>query len=142
MYSTILSIFILLFSCSKADQKWEKIQTSSSSEIQEQEAVGLLQRLLPDHYQLFKIKVLGQDFAPKNRDRVTLLSQDVLSNDIYEQHFGINEVINVFANTGVAAIWGINHYLKYFCNSHVSWDTTRIGKFEILQENKFPLCAL
>ena len=129
MYSNILLIFMLLFSCSKADQKWERIQTSSSSEIQEQEAVGLLQRLLPDHYQLFKIKVLRQDFAPKNRDRVTLLSQNVLSNDIYEQYFGTNEVINVFANTGVAAIWGINHYLKYFCNSHVSWDTTRIGKF-------------
>ena len=126
MYSNILLIFMLLLSCSKADQKWEKIQTSSSSEIQEQEADDLLQRLLPDHYQLFTIKVLRQDFAPKNRDRVTLISQDLLSNDIYEQHSGTNEEINVFANTGVAAIWGINHYLKYFCNSHVSWDLSLI----------------
>ena len=33
--------------------------------------------------------------------------------------------IVVQASSGVAAAWGIHHYLKYYVGAHFSWDTTR-----------------
>lgn len=36
--------------------------------------------------------------------------------------------IQVTANTGVAAAWGIHHYLKYFCKVHISWDVDQLSK--------------
>ena len=33
--------------------------------------------------------------------------------------------IIVQASSGVAAAWGIHHYLKYYAGAHFSWDTTR-----------------
>ena len=36
--------------------------------------------------------------------------------------------VQVTATTGVAAAWGIHHYLKYGCNVHVSWDVSQLGK--------------
>ena len=91
----------------------------------------MIRRLLPDHYHLFDIKVHGPNFAPKNRDKVVLLTKPILANGaegFYNRN--ITNILSVTSNTGVAAVWGINHYLKYFCNSHISWDTTRIGKLE------------
>jgi hypothetical protein len=35
--------------------------------------------------------------------------------------------IQVTATTGVAAAWGIHHYLKYYCNVHISWDVNQLG---------------
>jgi alpha-N-acetylglucosaminidase len=28
--------------------------------------------------------------------------------------------------TGVSALFGLNHYLKYFCNAHMSWEGTQL----------------
>ena len=35
--------------------------------------------------------------------------------------------IEVTASTGVLAVWGIHHYLKYDCGWHFSWDTYRVS---------------
>ena len=111
-----------------ADQKWEHIQSATAFNIQEDEARSAVQRILPKHYHLFEIKVQGPSFAPKNRDQVRLLTKPISENDVDKYlKRNITRRINVTANTGVAAIWGINHYLKYFCNTHISWETTRIG---------------
>ena len=124
-------ILLCLLQWAKADQKWEQIQSATPTDIQEDEARNVIRRLLPEHYHLFDIKVHGPDFAPKNRDQVVLLTKHILTNDVEGLYNGnITTIISVTSNTGVAAVWGINHYLKYFCNSHISWDTTRIGKFE------------
>ena len=88
----------------------------------------LILRLLPDHSHLITIRVLGPSFAPKNRDRVSLISRSLSSNEVGNLNTSDNKALTITANTAVAAIWGLNHYLKYFCNSHISWDTTRIGK--------------
>ena len=34
--------------------------------------------------------------------------------------------IHVTATSGVAAAWGLNHYVKYYLGGHVSWDFVRI----------------
>ena len=36
--------------------------------------------------------------------------------------------VQVTAKSGVTAVWGIHHYLKYYTNAHFSWDTVRTGK--------------
>ena len=127
---TLYLILFLIFAVSNADQKWENIQTSTPLDIQTKEAEKLIHRLLPDHSNLINIKILGPSFAPKNQDKVSLITENVSSNDIAHFNLSSKKILNVTANTGVAAIWGINHYLKYFFHSHISWDTTRIGKLK------------
>lgn len=34
--------------------------------------------------------------------------------------------------SGVAAVWGFHHYLKYHCFCHVSWDSDQLSLPEIL----------
>ena len=29
--------------------------------------------------------------------------------------------------TGVATAWGVQHYLKYWCNAHVSWSGDQLN---------------
>ena len=123
-----LCFMVFIFSFVKAEQKWENIQTSTPEDIQEIEATKLIHRLLPQYSKLINVKILGPSFAPKNQDRVSIITENVSSNNIDESNILNKKILTVTANTGVAAIWGINHYLKYFCNSHISWDTTRIGK--------------
>jgi len=117
----------LFFFCSKADQKWERIQTATPLQTQAEEASNLLKRILPNHHQFFKIIIAGAEFAPKNKDQVLLVSKPsstVVPAGLLKEEDAT--ILEVTANTGVAAIWGVNHYLKYFCNTHISWDTTRI----------------
>jgi alpha-N-acetylglucosaminidase len=38
-----------------------------------------------------------------------------------------NTKLQITANTGVAAAWGFNYYLKYFCNSTVNWSGKNIN---------------
>ena len=109
-------------------QKWENIQTSTPTDIQEKEAELLVRRLLPDHSHLIRIRVVGPNFSPKNRDRVSLISKSLSSHEVVNLDTSDKRELTVTANTGVAAIWGLNHYLKYFCNSHISWDTSRVGR--------------
>ena len=127
MSQVLYLILLILVPWLNADQKWEKIQSTTPLNIQEQEAYSLVQRLIPDHYKLFNINVRGPNFSPKNTDQVVLMTESSSSNEV-ERKFNPThtKILTVTANTGPAAVWGINHYLKYFCNSHVSWDTTRI----------------
>ena len=109
-------------------QKWENIQTSTPTDIQEKEAELLIRRLLPDQSHLIRVRVVGPSFSPKNRDRVSLISKSLSSHKVDNLDRSDKKELAITANTGVAAIWGLNHYLKYFCNSHISWDTSRIGR--------------
>ena len=34
--------------------------------------------------------------------------------------------VHVQASSGVAAAWGLHHYLKYACGAHVSWDSDQL----------------
>ena len=37
------------------------------------------------------------------------------------------DFLAVHASSGVAAAWGLHHYLKYWCGSHVSWDHRQLS---------------
>jgi alpha-N-acetylglucosaminidase len=38
-----------------------------------------------------------------------------------------NRTLLITANTGTAAAWGFNYYLKYYCNSSVNWSGKNIN---------------
>ncbi len=38
-----------------------------------------------------------------------------------------NTKLQITANSGVAAAWGFNYYLKYYCNSTVNWSGKNIN---------------
>ena len=46
-----------------------------------------------------------------------------------------NEKLQITANSAIAATWGFNYYLKYFCNSSVTWS----GKNINLNKNNLPI---
>jgi alpha-N-acetylglucosaminidase len=35
--------------------------------------------------------------------------------------------VNIVGTSGVAAVWGFHHYLKYHCFCHVSWDSDQLS---------------
>jgi hypothetical protein len=36
-------------------------------------------------------------------------------------------IVNIVGTSGVAAVWGFHHYLKYYCFCHVSWDSDQLA---------------
>jgi hypothetical protein len=41
-----------------------------------------------------------------------------------EEH---EDTVNLVGTSGVAAVWGFHHYLKYYCFCHVSWDSDQLA---------------
>lgn len=37
-----------------------------------------------------------------------------------------NETILITGTSGVAVASGLNYYLKYYCNCHISWDGSQL----------------
>lgn len=38
-----------------------------------------------------------------------------------------NEILEIKGSSGVAGAWGFHHYLKYYCNCHVSWEADQLN---------------
>jgi hypothetical protein len=68
---------------------------------------GLLQRLLPEYQHLFTLKIAPPD----------------TTSSFFEIE-AIDGTIDVYGTSGVEITSGINWFLKYFCNSSVSWEAT------------------
>jgi hypothetical protein len=45
---------------------------------------------------------------------------------ILKEEGTVNKV-TIVGTSGVAAVWGFHHYLKYYCFSHVSWDSDQLS---------------
>ena len=67
-------------------------------------------------------------------DNATFLADEDGDEAVETEELMTRTVFRVDASSGVAAAWGIHHYLKYWCNAHFSWDTTRIGS-RLIQSN-------
>ena len=76
-------LFFILIVGANSIQKWEMIQSTTSPDTQTKEANDLVKRLIPNHNQLFQIKVLGPDFAPKNTDVAVLMTQNSFEHSIH-----------------------------------------------------------
>ncbi|XP_042214687.1 alpha-N-acetylglucosaminidase-like isoform X3 [Homarus americanus] len=109
-------------------QPWERylrdIKSQTSPEDQA-EAVGeLLKRLLPERAKDFVVRV-DPSIGPEGRDTFMVNSP------------GVNGSVDVAGTSGVAAAWGILHYLKYYCNAHVSWEADQLDLPETLPSAQF-----
>lgn len=38
-----------------------------------------------------------------------------------------NNTVEIIGSTGVAVAWGFHHYLKYYCNCHISWEADQLN---------------
>jgi alpha-N-acetylglucosaminidase len=81
-------------SFSKSSKKLDKLKP----------AYALLNRILPDHYDQFKFKIIESDSE----------------NDVYELET-IKDKIVISGNKALAITRGLNHYLKHICNAQISW---------------------
>jgi hypothetical protein len=101
-------------------EAWRKLRSATSSHVQESAAGDLVARLLGHRLRhLFDISVLP-DLARDNGGNDVVSLHTVTDGDLVVK-------IRVTASSGLAASWGISHYLKKYWNAHISWDTQRIG---------------
>eukprot|EP00118_Oscarella_pearsei_P003618 m.15082 g.15082 ORF g.15082 m.15082 type:complete len:759 (+) comp26171_c0_seq1:20-2296(+) len=84
----------------------DAIWTSVSPNAQAEAVKDLIQRLIPERADEFQIEI-DSSLAAKFKDA-------------FEISWADNRVL-VRGTTGVAAAWGFQHYLKYWCFCHVSW---------------------
>ncbi len=69
----------------------------------------LLKRLLPEHSQNFEIEIAD---SPDGRDYFEIASN--------------NGKVVLRGNNGLSVASGLNWYLKYYCNCHISWCGSRV----------------
>ncbi|PSN53363.1 Alpha-N-acetylglucosaminidase [Blattella germanica] len=89
------------------------LRARTSSEIQEKAAKGVIERLIPDKADLFHITI-NPDIGPAGKDTFKI-EKSIDDNLVY-----------ITGTSGVAAVWGFHHYLKYFCHCHVSWEANQL----------------
>jgi alpha-N-acetylglucosaminidase len=93
----------------------ENVQSETSDRVQEAAAQALIARLLvaragdAERFSVTVNRNLKND-SSCGHDIATILSADG------------EDAVTITASSGVAAVWGLHHYLKYWCNCHVSWD--------------------
>ncbi|XP_044254830.1 alpha-N-acetylglucosaminidase isoform X2 [Tribolium madens] len=113
-------VLILLLITFNSVIGFDHIRPKASPETQSDAVKDLIKRIIPDQAQFFNIKI-----------------QPDLSHDQDKDAFKIEKIdhlIQITGTSGVAAATGINHYLKYFCNCHVSWETSQLKVPEVLPE--------
>lgn len=81
-------------------------------------AHGVIKRTIPQHAHLFHVTI--NDALPLHTFRLFKANNA--------------DIVEIEASSGVIACKGFNHYLKYYCNSHVSWNGHRIHLPEYLPD--------
>lgn len=85
-------------------------KSSISARSQAIAAMEVINRTIPDHIDLFKIKI---NFLFKSHTfRITKLNG--------------SETVLIEASSGVIACKGFYYYLKNYCNSHIAWEGSNI----------------
>lgn len=90
------------------------LKARASPQIQAQAAVGVIERLVKSKARLFQVTV-DPKLGPVGKDTFKILKEDA------------KDKVNIVGTSGVAAVWGFHHYLKYYCFSHVSWDSDQLS---------------
>ena len=131
-YLRYLEVFFvfMIFECQSTFgiQKWETIATSTKSKVQESEVYAFLDRIQANLSSKFDVTIQPK---PKLQPNYNTKLEKVTPNTDFVNFYSSgadDQKVKVEANSGIAATWGIHHYLKYYCGCHFSWDTVRIGK--------------
>ncbi|XP_047538768.1 alpha-N-acetylglucosaminidase [Vanessa atalanta] len=84
-----------------------KLQTKTSAKVQQEAALNIINKYL-SNVQVEINPVMFND----HKDVFALRT--------------INGQLQIRASTGVAAVWGFNHYLKKYCKSQIAWQARRV----------------
>ena len=123
----------------------QPVDPSMGMMMQSQEAVyNLLDRIMPELSSQFDVEIDASkvNTVQEGKDVVRLVKSASKNPTASEANAeaGAEAKIVVQASSGVAAAWGIHHYLKYYVGAHFSWDTTRSCRpyfaFEPLQSRR------
>jgi alpha-N-acetylglucosaminidase len=79
-----------------------------SNDKQIEAVQGLISRLLPQHTQLFQLSIITSNI------------------DVFELE-STNNTITLRGNNGVSLASALHHYLKFYCNSQISWEADHIN---------------
>lgn len=102
---------------------------TTEDSVQTLAARAVAARLLHSKANLFNIQV-NKSIKIDNKDTFQIM-KDVASGSI-----------NVTGSSGVAACWGLNHYLKHHCHCHVSWDGDQLNLPSILPDVNYTINAM
>ncbi|XP_050508396.1 alpha-N-acetylglucosaminidase isoform X2 [Diabrotica virgifera virgifera] len=95
------------------------IKPKASAAVQTQAVKDLILRLLDTKASKFSVNV-DPTFIQNNKDTFEVSKE--------------KGVINIVGTSGVAAATGFHHYLKYFCNAHISWEASQLNLPEDLPD--------
>ncbi|XP_041461048.1 alpha-N-acetylglucosaminidase-like [Lytechinus variegatus] len=88
------------------EKELEHLKPKACASTQTSAAQEVLQRLIPMRYRDFTV-VVNSSLSGNNLDTF-----EISSNGTH---------VNVTGTTGVAVVWGVQHYLIHYCNCHISW---------------------
>lgn len=117
LFIIIFGLFVSSSQCHKSDMFQNTlghIKSRTSPEIQTKAAKDVAERLLGKETSKLFIMILDTDLGPIDKDTF-----EITKNSLGK--------IEIRGTSGVAITWGLNYYLKHYCNVHVSWDGTQIS---------------
>ncbi|KAJ8976546.1 hypothetical protein NQ317_011809 [Molorchus minor] len=116
-------LFLLIFCLIKYINCYDGFQSTlghikpqTDAQTQTQAVLDLIKRIIPERASEFLVNV-DEDLAIEGRDSFTVQKQ--------------NGIVVITGSTGVAAASGFNHYLKYYCNAHISWEANQLNLPEL-----------
>ncbi|CAH1105605.1 unnamed protein product [Psylliodes chrysocephalus] len=114
VFMRILTVLYILASveCYKFENTLGHIKPKASPDVQSVAVQQLIQRILHQKALKFSVNVDPQ-FLVDNKEAFK----------VFKDRKGI---INIVGTSGVAAATGFHHYLKYFCNAHISWEVSQL----------------
>lgn len=116
VFISILVIFSTICIClCEFEDTFSAFKIKVNPSIQANAAQDLVTRLLgKDKADIFKITI-DESISENGMDSFRILKSE---ND---------PVVSVTGSNGVAAAWGVHHYLKNYCNCHISWDGDQLN---------------
>ncbi|XP_022916641.2 alpha-N-acetylglucosaminidase [Onthophagus taurus] len=108
-YFYFLSIFLTSTLCYDLDD----IKTKTNPTTQSNAVLELIQRIIPDR---------AEDFIVEVNPNLMLNGKE-----LFHIESVTSDKIKISGTTGVVAATGFNYYLKYYLNSHVSWEISQLN---------------
>eukprot|EP00092_Neocalanus_flemingeri_P012787 GFUD01013779.1.p1 GENE.GFUD01013779.1~~GFUD01013779.1.p1 ORF type:complete len:763 (+),score=138.05 GFUD01013779.1:22-2289(+) len=121
MAALLLQTLLAMPGLAMARQSWENIQPVESCQQQTEALQGLLARNIPEQFWAYFELSVAEDChsnIEKPYGSVRIVSRPL--------EFGNNKIV-IIGNSGVSAAFGLNHYLKYFANSQITWNERRFS---------------
>jgi alpha-N-acetylglucosaminidase len=91
------------------------LRTRTNQEY-ESAVLDLINRIVPEHSTDFLVKI--DEFLNPSDQLIDTFELETINQ---------NKKLLIKANSGVAAAWGFNYYLKFYCNSTVNWSGKNIN---------------